>query len=227
MDLTEHYDKLYSDSIQKIRTDKYQIDNLINSPTDNRFGITLLIRPDEKVKCEIKRFLDKLRVIEPEQYYYPDSDIHVTVMPIISCYNGFELSQISTEEYIEVISKSILGFTNFSIEFKGLTASPSCVMVQGFLKESTLNEIRDNLRNNFMDSMLQQSIDKRYSIQTAHSSIFRLRKELENKKEYLELIEEYRDFYFGTFSVNSIELVFNDLYQRKGYVKELYRFEIQ
>ncbi|HTJ52976.1 MAG TPA: hypothetical protein VL443_26155, partial [Cyclobacteriaceae bacterium] len=94
MNLPEHYNKLYQDSIQKIKSDTYQIDNLIDSSLDNRFGITLLIRLDKQIRDAIHKFLSDLKMVEPDQYYYPDSDIHVTVMSIISCYDGFELTQI-------------------------------------------------------------------------------------------------------------------------------------
>jgi len=227
MNLQEHYNKLYLDSIQKIESDSYQIDELIDSNSDNRFGITLLLRPNTLVKGNIQKLLSKIRLIEPNQYFYRDSDLHVTVMSIISCYNGFSLNQIRIHDYIETIKKSINEFNRFNIEFRGLTASPSCLMVQGFLENNTLNKIRDNLRLDFKDTDLEQSIDKRYAIQTAHSTIFRLKEKFSNKEDFLKIVEEYRDFYFGTFTVDTIELVFNDWYQRKEYIETLYRFELK
>lgn len=227
MELKEHYSKLYQTSIKKIESDSYDVDKLINSGNDKRFGITLLLRPDNSVKVNIQKFLSELRAIEPDQYFYPDSDLHVTVMSIISCYDGFNLNQIKIEDYIETIKKSIMGIGSFKIEFRGLTASPSCLMIQGFLKNNTLNQIRDNLRVDFKNTDLEQSLDKRYTIQTAHSTIFRLKERIENKERFLDIVEKYRDYYFGTFTVDSLALVYNDWYQRKEFVKELYRFELQ
>lgn len=227
MNLKEHYDKLYQDSIQKIQSDSYQVDKLIDSDSDKRFGITLLLRPDNSVKANIQKFLSEIRSIEPNQYFYRDSDLHVTVMSIISCYDGFNLSQIRIEDYVETIKKSIRNISCFNIEFRGLTASPSCLMVQGFLENNTLNQIRDNLRVDFKDTGLEQSMDKRYAIQTAHSTIFRLKEKIDNKESFLDIVEKYRDYYFGTFVVDSLELVFNDWYQRKEYVKKLYLFELK
>ena len=227
MDLKKFYDKLYQASIQKIQSDSYQVDKLIDSDNDKRFGITLLLRPDNSVKVNIQKFLSEIKVIEPHQYFYRDSDLHVTVMSIISCYDGFNLSQIRIKDYVETIKKSIMGVSCFNIEFKGLTASPSCLMVQGFFENNTLTQIRDNLRVDFKDTALEQSMDKRYAIQTAHSTIFRLKEDIENKESFLDTLEKYRDYYFGAFTVNSLELVFNDWYHRKEYVKELYRFELE
>lgn len=227
MNLQEYYNKLYHDSIQKIQSDSYQVDKLIDSENDNRFGITLLLRPDSNVKTNIQKFLSEIRSIEPNQYFCRDSDLHVTVMSIISCYDGFNLSQINTGNYVDIIKKSISGLSRFNIEFNGLTASPSCLMVQGFFENESLNQIRDNLRTNFKNTHLEQSIDKRYVIQTAHSTIFRLKHQLSNKENFLEMVNKYRDFYFGSFEVDTLELVFNDWYQRKEYVKTLHRFRLK
>ncbi len=227
MDLIKHYYRLYQDSIQKIISDNYQIDNLIDAPSDNRFGITLLIRPDSHVKSNIQRFLSKLKAIEPDQYYYPSSDIHVTVMSIISCYNGFDLANISIGDYVQIIEESIKVQKDIEIQFKGVTASPSCVMVQGLLSDNNLNTIRDNLRRNFKTSKLQQSMDQRYTIQTAHSTVVRFRKNLTEKADFIKVLEDHRDCNFGTFSVDTIDLVYNDWYQKTERVKELYKFKIK
>lgn len=227
MNIKEHYDKLYHDSVRKIQSDSYQVDKLIDSRNDKRFGITLLLRPDNSVKTNIQKFLSKIKTVEPKQYFYRDSDIHVTVMSIISCYDGFDLNQIRVDDYVDIIKKSISGINNFNIEFRGLTASPSCLMVQGFLENDTLNQIRDNLRTDFKNTELEQSMDKRYAIQTAHSTIFRLKEKMENKESFLDIVEEYRDYNFGTFKVNSLELVFNDWYQRKEYVNTLHKLKLK
>lgn len=225
MNLPEHYDKLYTESAAKIAAGDYEIDHLIDSNDDFRFGITLVIRPDKSTKANIQKFLAEVKAIEPGQYYYRDSDIHITVMSIISCYEGFELKQVQVEDYVQLIQMVLEKHKNFKIEFKGLTASPSCILVQGFLTEK-LNEIRDDLRTAFKSSELQQSIDKRYAIQTAHSTIIRFREKLKNPGALLNLIEKFRDFYFGHFTVDRIELVYNDWYQRDSKVKQLYKFEL-
>lgn len=226
MNLPEHYDTLYKNSIEKIRSGQYQLDPLIDAAEDNRYGITLLLRPDSQTKQQIQAFLSELNAIDPAQYYYPNSDIHVTVMSIISCYSGFELGQISVPDYVELIQKSIPAHSQIEICFKGITASPSCVMVQGFLTDDTLNSIRENLRTNFRNSDLEQSIDKRYTIQTAHATVARFREPLRNTSAYLQVLEKYRDHDFGTFTADALELVHNDWYQRERFVQPLHRFSL-
>lgn len=224
MNLKQHYHNLYLESLQRIKADQYQLDPLLDAETDTRAGLTLLIRPSLPVKKAIQSFLEQLKAIDPHQYYYPESDLHITVMAIISCYEGFVLEQIEVAEYVKLIQKSLEGVSSFAINFRGLTASPSCILLQGFWKEDTLNQIRENLRFHFKNANVQQSIDQRYAIQTAHATVVRLRKPLLNKSTWLESIEAYQDVDFGTFTVDTVDLVFNDWYQREEKVKKLHRF---
>ncbi|WP_348811601.1 2'-5' RNA ligase family protein [Flavobacterium maritimum] len=224
MDLAKHYNNLYIESVETIAADRYQIDTQIDSDTDSRFGITLLIRPDTATKIKIQDFLDELRTIDPEQYYYPDSDIHITVLSIISCYDGFNLTSISIPDYVEIVEKSLIGIEDLVINFQGITASSSAIMLQGFTNTNSLDDLRNNLRTHFMNSGLEQSIDKRYSIQTAHATVARFRKKISHTEKLIQVLEKYRNFNFGKFKVEKYNLVYNDWYQREQFVKELHEF---
>ena len=146
-------------------------------------------------------------------------------MSIISCYTGFDLQRIAIPDYVRVIEQSIAG-NNIAIRFTGVTASPSCIMLQGFPEDDTLNTIRNNLRTNFKSSTLEQSIDKRYSIQTAHTTVIRFRKPIAHLDEYLKILEIYRDHDFGTLRTNTLELVHNDWYHRTERIKQLHTFSL-
>ncbi len=215
MNLQEHYNELYKKSSEVILAGNYKLDSQINNKSDSRFGITLLIRPSETIKANIQLFLDELKAIDPLQYYYPDSDTHITVMSIISCYEGFSLDKIIIADYIEIIQKSLIDVNEIKIKFQGVTASPSALMIQGFPTDESLNNLRDKLRENFKKSTLQQSIDSRYAIATAHSTVLRFQEKLQNPKQLIDIAEKFRDFDFGEFKVENIELVYNDWYQRE------------
>ncbi|MBJ2125037.1 2'-5' RNA ligase family protein [Flavobacterium sp. IB48] len=227
MNLTQHYDQLYKTSSEIISTGKYSIDSELKNESDSRFGITLLIRPNDEIKANIHTFLNELRKAEPEQYFYPDSDIHITVMSIISCSSDFTLNQISAKEYIEVICRSLVDVEKIQIHFKGVTASPSALMIQGFPSDETLNNLRNRLRENFKNSGLKQSIDSRYSISTAHSTVMRFQEKLHDPKKLIEIAEKFRDYDFGEFEVKNLELVYNDWYQRKSTTRVLGDFGLR
>ena len=216
MNLQEHYNQLYTKSSKAILEGNSKVDKEINDESDSRFGITLLIRPNNEIKTQIQSFLDELRKVDSQQYYYPTSDIHITVMSIISCYEGFTLDKIRIEEYIEIIQKSLLEVDEIKIEFKGVTASTSAIMIQGFPTDESLNNLRDKLRENFKKSNLEQSIDSRYTISTAHSTVMRFQEKLDNPGKMIAVVEKFRDYDFGEFTVDKLELVYNDWYQRKS-----------
>ena len=226
MNLPEHYNQLYKKSSKAILTEKYKLDLQINNPSDSRFGLTLLIRPSETIKANIQLFLEEIKAIEPNQYYYPDSDIHITVMGIISCYEGFTLDQINIPEYIDLIEQSLVELDQIEIEFRGLTASPSAIMIQGFPTDESLNIFRNKLRESFKNSTLEQSIDSRYTIAAAHSTVMRFQEKLENTKQLIQVAEKFRDYNFGKFQVKKLELVYNDWYQREGNTIHLADFNL-
>ena len=227
MNLTEHYNQLYKTSSEAISSGKYAIDTDLKNESDSRFGITLLIRPNDAIKANIQTFLSELKKAEPEQYFYPDSDIHITVMSIISCSENFKLNQISPNEYIEVICRSMVDVDKIKIHFKGTTASPSALMIQGFPSDETLNNLRNRLRENFKSSGLKQTMDTRYVISAAHATIMRFQGELHDPKKLIEIAEKFRDYDFGEFDVKNLELVYNDWYQRKETTKVLGDFGLR
>jgi 2'-5' RNA ligase len=63
------------------------------------------------------------------------------------------------------------------------------------------------LRENFKKSTLEQSIDSRYAIATAHSTVLRFQEKLENPHKLMDVVEKFRDHDFGEFTVDKLELV--------------------
>ncbi|MGB8319012.1 MAG: hypothetical protein WCE54_12850, partial [Ignavibacteriaceae bacterium] len=165
------YDKMWGDAFEKIKRNDLEIDKLIDDPNDSRRGITLQARPEKKILNNLNRFLSETRIIEPGQYYYLPGEIHVTVLSIINCHTGFNFSELNLPDYIECIEKSIKNIKPFYIEFKGITASPSCILIQGFPENDSLELIRNILRTEFGNGSLYNSIDIRYRIKTAHSTV--------------------------------------------------------
>ncbi|CAF1233508.1 unnamed protein product [Adineta steineri] len=225
-ELSNIYNKLYIDAIEKIKSDQYVIDHMIDSPLDKRYGLALIIKLDQHVKQQIQTFLSALHAIEPDQYYLPSSDIHITLLPIISCSADFDLNQIFAQDYIDLLRKNLSIEGKLEINFKGITASSSCIMIQGFPQQNILNELRNQLRTLFKTSSLRQTIEERYFLQTAHVTVVRFRKAFTAREEFLKLLEDYKDYDFGTMTVNEIELVYHDWYVREKIVKSLCRFKV-
>lgn len=226
MDLENHYNKLWNQSLQKFRSNEFDFDPLINSDDDNRYGITLLARPSKEVKQDISNILEEIRNIAPNQYYYPESDLHVTILSIISCYDGFTFDQINLSDYEKIVQSAIDLIAPFEITFRGLTASPSCILVQGFPRDDQLTVLRNELRKKFKDSCLQHSIDKRYLLQTAHITTVRFKESFENAERFISKVAKLRDRNFGSCVIDQVELVGNDWYQQKEKVESIAKFSL-
>lgn len=215
MNLQAHYDTMRETAFRKLVRGEAELDALLDSAHDTRRGITLVARPPAHIKAIIEDILADFQQLEPSQYYYPASDIHLTILSIISCYQGFTLDVIDPEAYKQAVNTILQHTPPFRIRFAGLTASPGGIIVQGFPEDDGLNNLRNQVRRYFQASGLQQSIDQRYSIQTAHSTVVRFRNELTDPARLLKAIERFEHHNIGSFEVDALELVYNDWYQRQ------------
>ncbi|SJN18903.1 2'-5' RNA ligase family protein [Sphingobacterium sp. JB170] len=225
-ELVRLYRGFYENSIEDIKIGDNAIDTYIDQPVDNRRGLSLVIVPDEAVKCKIEKFTSELRSIDDAQYYQPRSDMHITALALISCHDNFELRQVQLDRYIDIISKSIVGISDLAIHSKGVTVTSEAVMVQGFMLNENLNRLRETLRTNFRSSSLMQDIDKRYPTKTAHVTNARFRERISKPARYVQKIEEYLSFDFGKTSSVNIDLIYTDWYCKESRVKLLKRFTL-
>lgn len=226
-DLQQHYQTLWLQSLSRFEQQQFQTDPYVTATDDNRYGLTLLARPSEQVKQQIQRHFSSLKNLEPEQYYYPATDVHLTVLSLISCYSGFALSQIDTAAYVQLVQQAIANTAPFRLRFRGITASPSCVLVQGFFEDQQLNNLREQLRQAFQQSALQHSIDQRYAIQTAHMTVLRFTQQPKDPELFLNKIKALASADFGSCLVEELELVGNDWYQRQQRRVLLGRFNLK
>ncbi|MCE0492740.1 2'-5' RNA ligase family protein [Vibrio salinus] len=217
------YDAMWHDFGQVIKNEHYQTDPLIEDPRDSRRGITALsyLQNSKALIHEVSDFLQKLQILEPGQYYPPLSDWHLTVLTIITCCENFHLSETEGQDYAEVFKNAVRDIGSFDIQFKGITASPSCILLQGFMPDESLSYLREKLRAAFNQSHLYMSRDSRYQIATAHSTMVRFKESLQNPNRLFEFLKDYREFDFGVHTVDCVKLVSIDWYVKKEHTKLL------
>ena len=212
------YDQMWNSFVSAMDEGNYVLDPWLNKlAEDDRRGITALayLEPhNSSLTSNIGEFLRCVRALEPDQYYHPLSDLHVTILSIISCVSGFHLDDIDSQAYIDIFLDVVKQHQHpIEIEFRGITASPSCILLQGFTQGEALDQLRQTLRARYQASGLRSSIDSRYKITTAHSSCVRFSQPLKNPLALLTLCKKWRTTYFGSVTFNDIELVFNNWYQ--------------
>lgn len=226
MNLKHHYDQLWNQSLQKFRNNEFQLDPLLSSANDDRYGLSLIARPSDKVRRNVVRLLDEIKIAAPNQYYYPASDLHVTILTLISCYDGFTLNQIDTAEYQKIVEGAITNVPPFNIEFKGLTASPAGILIRGYPEGDWLSILRKKLRERIRSSGLQHSMDKSYIRKTAHITAIRFKEPLIQPRNFINKITQLKNYDAGSYVLDHVEMTGNDWYQKKGKVKTVARFPL-
>lgn len=228
-DINQIYGDMWRNAEEKIRAGTYEMDPLIGASDDTRKGTTVLSylnKAEGKVSRKIMEFLDALAVQEPEQYYYPENELHLTVLSVVSCVHGFMLEDVDQATYQAVFNDAVKSIGPLEIQYRGITASPGCVLVQGFPLNEQLHQLRENLRRVFRDSPLYSTIDSRYKIATAHSTIARFQAPLRNHSELLKLLEQYRTYDFGVSSIHHLDLVFNNWYQQLSHTHPIAQYSL-
>lgn len=210
------YESMWENFCAALAQGRYEQDTMIGNPADDRRGIAVVASLQKNsLACSqsVKTFLDEVRALEPEQYYHPQEELHLTVLSIISCAAGFRLQDISVPAYTAIFHQALQHTEPLEIVFRGITASPGCVVIQGFPTGPGLENLRNRLRQLFRASGLLTTMDSRYRLTTAHISAIRFRTTIRHPGKFFGLLEDYRDYCFGSVCLTDFELLFNNWYQ--------------
>jgi len=171
--------------------------------------------------------LDRANEIEPDIYTYARSELHSTILSVVTCKDDFCFNPATRADYEKAIGSCLDISEPLVIDFRGLTASPSCVMAQGFPHGRGLDDLRDALRSTLRESGLHQTIDYRYKINTAHVTLIRFKRPLANSQKFYDFIASCRDTHWGSHRVKQIHFVLNDWYHQASRVRDLATFDLQ
>jgi 2'-5' RNA ligase len=218
--LQEAYDRIWNSSKENLLNNDVSTDiNLSNIEDDKRLGLTVLI-PLGDIFLKV---INQLKEIEPKQYFYPATDTHITVIDFIGASEDFVFDEKQVKVYKKVLDAMLKDFSKFNIEFKGLTASKGAVIVQGFFDDA-LQKLREKLRQEVNKQGIE--LKERYKVETAHATIMRFKKKLQNPEALANKIEKMRNIDLGTFEVKKILFVLHDWYNLKGKTKILAEYEL-
>jgi 2'-5' RNA ligase len=67
-----------------VEPDHLLIQELAASGADQRYGVNLIVRPPSHVVASIHALQERLRGHEPDQYFYPTADLHLTLIELCS-----------------------------------------------------------------------------------------------------------------------------------------------
>ena len=207
--LDNHYDSILTANREIILAGGVGDALLERALTDSRMSLVVLIRISLNVAEKINSCIDDLRGIEPNLYYYPAKDLHITVMDVLKGEEGRRIPPNITE-YIRCIEECSKEISPFKIRFDGLTASDNAILVRGYY-DDRLMVFRQKLRD-----MLKQrglSLEERYKTISSHVTIARLHSKYQNPEKLLDYIEKPRPF--GTMTVSNMEISFHNCYDTR------------
>jgi 2'-5' RNA ligase len=207
-----HYATMWNRAFDAVSRRDIDCDTRLAAGRDLRRGLTLIARPSSALQERFESLLDRLALCEPQQYRYPVTDMHVTILPLFTAIENpvSELAQLN--EYIDSVRAALDGIEAFDIEFSGITMSRSAVLAQGFPCGPALETLRERLRTKLRDAGLDASLDQRYRLITAHSTLFRFVAPLCHPERFGAQLRSLRHEPLGCMHVNEVELVVNDWY---------------
>ena len=225
--LRMRYDLLWSGTIERIRAGKVELDPVLEAQAqDQRRGLTVIARPSLAVRQRVAVFLRQLRRIEPTQYYYSPFEFHITILSLFTATVKHEAFISQTEQYSSAVDSALRKALPIRIEFKGVTASPGTIMIQGFFETDALNDVRDVLRGQLRARGLADGLDRRYRLESAHMTVARFCAPLCESKRFAAVLELARGRSFGAFTIRRLSLVKNDWYMSHRVTETLKRYRL-
>lgn len=193
---------------------------------DARRGVTLLARPSASVSGALSAFLERLRAVEPEQYYQPASDLHHTVLSLFTATADYAAYMAHLPEYQQAVAEVAAATPPFAISVRGVTLTPAAVLAQGFPCDSTLASVRERLREALAVRGLGSALDGRYRLVTAHITLVRFAAPLRDGRRFVAALSPARATDFGVTSVDSLELVLGDWYHTAARERTVERYQL-
>jgi 2'-5' RNA ligase len=219
------YDRLWTEAQEHFAAGRVKTDpHLLDRANDTRRGISLIIRPTSAMIVRLGTVIDELNAIVPGQHVYRPDELHVTLLSLISAAAGFDLDAVPLDRYRAALGNLFTQVQPFTIRFTGVTASPDTVFVRG--QSDALNALRDRLRDDLTRAGLGDSLDRRYRIVTAHSTVLRFQTQPEHLPELVRYLTAQRSREIGAFAVETVDFTFNDWYMSHDVVRVMKTYRL-
>lgn len=214
MSSNEIYQRIHNESISYIRKNDILVDRYLEPDcVDTRKGISLIVKLREENRKTYEELVENIRHIEPEQYYYPFEDLHITIFDFVSAKEKFISGNHDEEKIIKCTADVIAGSVPFTVAFRGIVCSREAVIINGY-DENEVVRIRNKIRQKALECGIKN--EERYVSYSAHSTFMRFRKKLRDGKKFEKEIGIWREYEFWKEEIDTIDLVEHDWYNRSG-----------
>lgn len=216
-----HYNTMWDRAFGAVACGDLDYDTHLTVGRDLRRGLTLIARPSQALRARFDTVLDRLAGSEPQQYRYPASDMHMTILSLFTVTENPDSQLLRLADYHAAVSAALEGIEPFEIDFAGITLSRGAVLAQGFPSGPALETLRERLRVQLRNRGLHASLDQRYRLITAHATLFRFIAPLQGAQDFAALLTSMRNKPLGTMCVDEVELVINDWYMSSNSVERV------
>ena len=214
MQLTSLYNNINQQGMTAIRNHQEQLDrNLLNPDKDMRRGLTLTASLPAHVSRNIMFCLQKLAAIEPNQYFYPPADLHITIIDLIAASSDFLLSTFEEEKYKNVVGQIISQIGPIHWRLAGMITSSGALLVKGYYS-AELSTLRNTLRKEL--PLYDLLLKERYPTISGHVTVARYTSPIQQADRFLKTLEGFKSINFGQFTTSSLDLVVHDWYNHKS-----------
>ena len=228
METRARYEQLFRQAAAALARNEPELDvQLTDKARDNRRGVTLFFRPAPPVQQAINSFLTELRTLAPWQYFYQPAEFHVTVLSVIPGSVEWRQRVRRWPVYRAVLAEVIKRHPAFNVAFRGVTASPGAVLIQGFPQGDTLAHIRDELRDGLHRAGVGADLDARYKVTAAHVTAMRFQRSQPDCARLLAFLSANRERLFGETRVQTLPLIWGDWYASAERVQVLAEYGLR
>ncbi|MFO0703796.1 MAG: hypothetical protein U0525_03670 [Patescibacteria group bacterium] len=158
---------------------------------------SLVFQPTQKDLIEkIHKLQDHLRSIEPNNYYYSDTEFHSTIIGNFPVSLGYEKLLTVIQKYLQV--------TNFKFQVTGLGSNRFCSSVSCYPVDFSIHEFREKIRKDVGD----HGDDLKVHLETYEYMgwINYMRYMKTPSEKLLEALRSYIDTDFGIWSEGKLRL---------------------
>lgn len=216
-----HYEAMWESAHGAIAAGDIDIDARLATMPDPRRGLTLIARPGAALAARFDALLEHLASAEPEQYRHPPADMHLTILSLFTVTDDPAAELARMDAYRAAVHAALEGVRAFEIRFDGITLSRGAVMARGYPCGPALGELRERLRAELRARGLDASLDGRYRLVTAHTTLLRFAAPLRQPARFAALLDALREAPLGSMRVEEVELVINDWYMTSAQLERV------
>lgn len=189
---------------------------------NQRVGLTLVVPLPVHWTRNLGFAMAKLKEFEPEQYYYPAKDLHLTVIDLVAGKVNQQLTDFPLAKIKATLAKSLTQAKAFDWELRGLVATDGAVIACGYYSPE-LMALRKQVRETFKAA--GTPVSEHRPAFTAHVTVARYRKLLSDPGAFLGMVDNLRNIGFGATKVQTVNLVWHDWYNHHQEVLATYHLQ--